>query len=283
MPIAASPRSSSSSSRRPALAAAALAAAALLLSACGGGSSSRNAVRAYLTQVGHAETALAGPLARVNSANQAFAKTPASPQVAVRLARSQATLARLHRRLAALHPPPQARHLHALLLELVARESQLAGEVTALARFLPRYQAALAPVAPASRALATELGRKSTPAAGKAAALHDYGVALAVVEQRVRALHPPPVSAPGWRRETAMLAAVRTSGDALAAGLLDPHAKNLPQLLRAFDAASAANRTVSAQRAQIAAVRAYDTRIAGLERVAVAIQREQRRVTRSVA
>jgi hypothetical protein len=257
---------------------------ALLLAGCGGGSSaSRSAVSTYLTHVGKVETSLASSLNTVSNANRAFAKSPDGAKARQQVARSQAALERLRRRLAALKPPPEAKHLHALLLQLVDREYDLAGEVAALADFLPRYREALAPLSPASRRLAAELAGKKTPAADKAAALQRYAATVEAVEASVRVLHPPPVSASAWRQETAMLAAVRRSGDALAAGLLDPHVKDLPKLLHDFDVASAANRTVAAQQAQIAAVKAYNGRVARLTRIAVAIQHEQARVGRLVA
>ncbi|HEX7082886.1 MAG TPA: hypothetical protein VF186_02085 [Gaiellaceae bacterium] len=249
-----------------------------LLAAGCGGSHARSETSDYIDRVNAVMARIGAPLQQVSDANRAFAKSPGAAKIVPKLVRSQATLRRLRRQLREVDPPPEARKLHALLLRLVGREEELSGEVLALARFLPRFQAALAPVAPASRALGAELARKKGSPADKAAALDAYGTALAGAEQRLRRLKPPPVSQPVWRQERAMLAAVRTSGAALADGLRRKQAKRLPALLHAFDAASARNRTQAAQRVQIAAVKAYNRRIGELQKLVLAAGREERRL-----
>src|SRR5262249_40371540 len=122
----------------------------LLAAACGG-SNRREALNRYITEVNRIEDKLARPLLEVSKANRDFARRHGSvASVLARLRRSDRTIRRLDRRLAAIPAPREARHLRALLLELDARERGLVREVEQLAVFLPKFGRALAPLAPAS-------------------------------------------------------------------------------------------------------------------------------------
>src|SRR5262249_27131697 len=145
--------------------------ASFLAAGCGSGPSRRTVVARYIDSVNTVESKLAAPLLQVSKANRDFARGRAAPATIVtRLDRSQRAIRRLSRQLSGLETPPEARHLRSLLLQLIDRENELVGEVEQLARFVPEYRRALAPLAPADTELKRALAAKGTPAV-KAAAL----------------------------------------------------------------------------------------------------------------
>jgi hypothetical protein len=61
-----------------------------------------------------------------------------------------------------------------------------------------------------------------------------------------------------------------------------PRSKDLPELLQRFNRAAVSNQSLAAQRAQIAAVRAYDERIRALDKLAIRVHREQVRLQQNL-
>ena len=138
-----------------------------LAAACGGGKSTarRDAVATYILRVDAIEQRLAKPLLDVSKANRDFAKgRGASPAARRELVRAQATIARLQRRLRGVKPPPDAAKLHALVLQFVAREQALGGEVVQLARFIPAFTGTLTLLAAPNAELKRVLGQKKADA-----------------------------------------------------------------------------------------------------------------------
>lgn len=264
-----------------------LAAAAIccLAAACGGGKSTarRDAVASYILRVDAIEQRLAKPLLDVSKANRDFAGAKAaSPASRRELVQAEATIGRLGRRLRALNPPPDAAHLHALLLAFVAREEQIASEVADLAVFIPAFDAALKPILPAGAALRQVLARTKATAAEKAAALDGYNAALEPVIAKLEGLRPPPASRPVWSEQIATLKGVRAAVGALAAGLRANRAAAIPALLHRLSEAAVANRSVAAQKAQIAAVKAYDAKVKSLNALGSRISDEEARLQKQL-
>ena len=113
-------------------------------------------------------------------------------------------------------------------------------------------------------------------AADEADAVDVYVTRLAVIERRLRALHPPAAMLPGYRAELRTLRELRTSGARLAAGLRGPDRSHVSALARRFEGAARLADTVGAQRAQIAAIKAYNRRVRSISAL-------QRRVEAEVA
>jgi hypothetical protein len=234
---------------------------------CGGSHAKRNAISAYITKINAVEVQLARPLVDVSKANRDFARGKGnSAKIRARLARSEQVFARLRRRIAAVTPPPDAKRMRLLLLELVDRQAGLAHETLLLARFVPAFSTALRPLPAEGRSLKSALNAKQ-PASAKAAALELYGRQLGVVLTQLRALHPPPASAPAVTNQVHTLVAVRASVVALARALREKRAKQVAPLLHRFDVAASSNQSLAAQRAQIAAVRAYNARVSAIDRL----------------
>jgi hypothetical protein len=228
---------------------------------------------------------MAGQLQQVTKANQTFARSTKDPKLSGKLAASERTLRILRQRLAAVKAPPEARHLRALLIQLVDNEIALANEVRHLAAFVPRYRIALTPLQPASAALKTQLaatakGTAATTAlnASKADALAVYARTIGSVMEKVRPLEPPPVWQPTYRQQLSSLAQLQSSALALANAVSANNARAIPSLLQRFDAAATSNQTVAAQKREIAAVTAYNGRINNLVRLARSVEKERRRL-----
>lgn len=260
-----------------------LLAAGLLAAGCGGNSGQRKAIAGYITAADAIQVKLAKPLLAVTKADGAFAKGKAQPgDVQRRLSAAGVQMRGLRGQLAALTPPPPpARKLHTLLLRLVDREVSLTDEVGQMAGFFPRFAAALAPVAPASKTLQHVLAGKGTTAA-KAAALERYSATLAGVLVQLRPLKPPPVSAPVYRTQLTTIANVRASADALALAVRQTRSNDVRRLLHEFDLASVGNQSVAAQTAQIEAVRAYNARVRSVATLTAQIAKERTRLQKSL-
>lgn len=259
-----------------------LAVAAVLVAAGCGGHSQRKAIAGYITSVDSVERSMAAPLQEVSVANQSYARNQTNPHLKRKLAASVATLRRLRRRLARVQAPPEATHLRALLLTLVDREIALAVEEQQLAAFVPRYRDALVPIQRASDSLKTELASSAKGAAAakklnaaKADALDAYAGTLANVATSLRSLDPPPVWRPTYEQQLASLADLRSASSALAAAIRANSAAAVPHLLERFDAAAVENRSVGAQKREIAAVTRYNRRIHAIARLAKRVQLER--------
>jgi hypothetical protein len=279
--------------------------AATLVGGCGG-SGERKSVAAYIESVNKIEQQMRAPLNQVVRTYGRFSTKEKPQSVARRLDRSRATLLTLHRRLTKLDPPPTANKLHRLLLQLVAAEIGLAGEIERLAVFLPGFQAVLTNVGPANSRLAASLSAAPTPkpktvrgtrqqilaaqadykhqfaqaAAVQAAAIEAYRADLVPLIRRLRRLDPPAVLEPSLRSEVAMLSRLRSTAESLAEALRTGRYSEIPTLNRSFTVASRTSQTVSAQKAQIAAIRRYNDRIRALNALTAGIQREQSRLER---
>jgi hypothetical protein len=262
-------------------------AVATLFIAAGCGHGTHAAISTYLTRVQRLETDMAGALQQVSTANQAFARSQQklAPARMRDLATSERTLRTLKQRIALVKPPEEAKHLSAMLVQLVGQEVVLAREVRQLALFLPRYQAALRPLQPASSALkaqlsATAKGKAATKAldVAKADQLAAFARTLDSVIAAIRPLDPPPVWQPTYAQQLASLTQMRGSALALAAAVRANNGAVIPRLLERFDAAAVSNQSVASQKREIAAVKAYNARINAVYRLAQRVQRERTRL-----
>ncbi|HLH65277.1 MAG TPA: hypothetical protein VKV27_06205 [Solirubrobacteraceae bacterium] len=275
-------------SHRLALAGCLLVAAGAALGGCGGQSGSdaaRSAAGAdirYLKGVDAVEAALALPLGSVTRVTKQLGARGARPELAEQRA-LQAALAQIQAlqvRLARLRAPAAAAHLRNALLALVGGEADLTRQTEMLVAFLPAYGAVLSALAPATSRLARVLAaNRATTAAAvralyarKARALLAFRATIAGVLAALARLRPPPVSLAGWRAQIGSLRGMAGAARALAAALRSGAARKIPSLVRQLDAAAIAGRTLAVQRAQRAAIRAYDARLVALQQLSAAAQ-----------
>ena len=173
-----------------------------------------------------------------------------------------------------------------------------------MARFLPPFAAAAAGSKRAAAALARGVAAAKAPAQSsvrgtpaqiaqakaaylaavakaaraQAAAVDAYDAALAVVLERLRALHPPPMLAPAYAAQVRTYEATRAAGAALARELRTATRTRAPLLSRRLAQAERLAGSVAAQQAEIAAIKAYNARVQAISVLQTDIQRELTRI-----
>ncbi len=269
--------------------------AAVLAGGCGSQShTQRPAVAKYVTQVNRIESTLTKPLEQITRAGATFASELRSgpvtegPIVNSTEQTLQGALAKIRSAqedLALLLTPAPARHLRSLVLALTAGEASMTKQLTLLVAYLPRFDAALAGLGPAAVALEHVLSRSATGQsavnalyASKAAALRRFQHSIELVLARLRQLQPPAVSKPGYTAELASLRGMSSSAGGLAAALSSGALGEVDPLLLSFDKAATDSHSRGVQRAQIAAVRAYDGESAKLTKLQSKIAEERLRL-----
>ena len=249
-----------------------------LLLVAGCGDDERESVESYIEQVNAIQADLREPLSSVAQVNVEFStKGSELERLRPRLERSERTMRDLNSRVERLVPPEQAAGLHRAFLALVDAQADLAGEVAAMASFLPELRAAVEPVAPASRRLRQKLTVVQTPVA-QAAELDRYRAGLALAVKRLEALDPPRALAPSRDAQLRSLRSVRASAANLAGALRADDREALPRLIAAFANAGRSGESVSAQKAQIAAIKAYNRRVAHIQDLAETVTNERIRL-----
>jgi hypothetical protein len=246
------------------------------------------AVAAYITDVDQIQQGMQAQLINTVSAFRALANgSVGAKSLAPRLAQAESTLRVLQGRLVALPAPAPAKHLRQLLIQLTGSEVSTAREVGQLARFSPRFAALLKDVRTAGAELARALGAVKPPqahklhgtkkqiaqaqaaftaAADKAAALQAdavdaYVAKIARLERELGRLQPPPIVSPAYRTQLRTLTTSRTTGSALAKELGKTNRSDVAAFSRKFTLAARIAGSVSAQKAQIAAIKAYNQRV----------------------
>jgi hypothetical protein len=304
MATAASRRFSSSSNRRTivlGLAAAGAVTAAVLVALPHHESPKRKAVSHYITSIDTIEQQMAYSLGRATNAYRAFTTAhSSSTAVAGKLAQAEKTLALLAGRIAAIEAPSQAVRLRSLVLKVVREEEGVTQEMHTLVVFEAPFNGALkelrtaaqtlskslaavkAPVPHAIRGTAKQIARakaafnaqSSAAAAAQADAVSTYDAVVSRIAGRLRRLTPPDVLAPAYTAQLGALRATMQAGSRLAVELRKTNRPNVSTLSRAFALATRRSQSLAAQRAEVAAVKAYDRRVRDIQASAVAARDE---------
>lgn len=246
------------------------------------------AVAAYITDINQIQQQMQVQLINSVSAYRALANGTVAPKtLAPKLAQAELTLRRLQGRIVALPAPELARRLRVLLIQLIGSEVSTAHDVGQLATFAPQFAVLLEEGRAAGAGLARALAAVKPPQAHKihgtkkqvkqaqaafaAAAAKDaalqadavdaYDAKIARLERDLRKLDPPPIVSPDYRTQLQTLAASRTAGSALAQELRKTNRSRVAVFSRKFTLAARIAGSVSAQKAQIAAIKAYDARV----------------------
>jgi hypothetical protein len=267
---------------------------ALTLSACGADQTRSQRLASYARSVNRVEARLAKPYEAVSQVGSAFVTDEArltrygTGNAAIerplerRLTVALREMLRLRGEVASIRPPRPAARLQPMLLKLVDDESVLTRQLRKMIRFLPGFAQALRSLPPATRKLQSSLaasasGNVSAALDRKAAALREYRRALAIVLARLRRLRPPAVSLPEYLAQVRSLEALRRTAAGLAFALTRNQSEIAVELQR-FDQAAVAANSKSTQRAEIAAIRAYDARVRELSSLQGQIQAGQERI-----
>jgi uncharacterized coiled-coil protein SlyX len=238
------------------------------------------------------ESQLAAPLKAVTAAGAhlAASTTTVNRVQQASLLHAVRQMAALRVRLRAIPAPAAASRLRILVLLLASGEIEMTNELSRLFAFLPRYGDTLRKLAPATAQLRTALAGKGsgTTSAGasavidaKARALTKYQARLAVLARTLNRLSPPAVARPQYETELHALGGMEASAGALA-GALRSASDKVPALLSAFDRAAVATESVPAQRAEIAAVKSYDARVAKLNTLAEQVAEQRSKLNQTL-
>jgi hypothetical protein len=263
------------------------------------------AVATYIKAVDQIQQQMQAQLTKTVKAYRAFSSSGTPPKTLTpQLLQAEQTLQRLQRRIVALTAPAPARHLRALLIQLMGTEVSSAHEIGQLSAFAPQYSMLLKQAKTAGAVLSRGLASVKPPTAHKirgtkqqvqkaqvafaaaaaaaaaqqADALDVYVVKIAALEARLRKLRPPTVMSPSYRTQLRTLDASRRSGSALALELRKLNRSRVGLLGRKFTLAARLAGSVSAQKAEIAAIKAYNRRVRAVGTMEGEIQRELARL-----
>lgn len=236
-------------------------------------------VNDYIAQVNDVQRQEASEISRVNQAYVKFSgKTPLA-ELIPQLRESERTIARLHARVAALDPPRDAARLHAAFLAFLDEDLRAAREVTSMAVYLQRLQTDARPIAPASAKLRRRLASAKT-SDQQVAAFAAYASDIDKVRARLAKLESPPALEPSHR---AFVRRLQTTSSL---------SRQLRDAAKRRDTATAAyliqrlkllaEPTPATRRAEIAAIKAYNKRLARVNRLVSDIDREQQRIATSI-
>lgn len=265
----------------------------LVAVACGsGGHARKDAVNTYLGEVQTAQASLVGGQGQIDLTLQAFSLTKAPPSELQRLQRERRTVAATLKRLRALDPPPDAKHLHALLVERVGLQVALFDSLIETMRDVPRITAAGAPLTAAARRLSGDLSRiggsqvKSNSSqaflAQYADAFGRYGDALEPVAAKLAPAAQPSLLRPTIAAEHTVLArsiglcnTIRTTlhlGDTDGANAAIHSLLSLTQTVGGD----------TVRKAQQVAARAYNAKVTRIDRLATSISEERAKLVQRV-
>lgn len=263
----------------------------LLAAGCGQSNSPRAQLARYVTRVDAVELELRTPIAAVSRTGKQFATEEAAEQRhrdeslersrQRSLLEDEARIRALREKLASLPAPAAAGHLRALLLQLLDGQLSLTAEVAKMVVFIPRFAVTLTPLLPAMRRLEPVLAAQDAGAsqasvyATKAAALRRFASALQQILTALGGLQPPAVSRPDYRAQVRSLQGMSTNAARLASALTSDETTAIEQSLEGFDRAATSNQAASVQKAQAAAVRAYDSQVSQLARISQSISAER--------
>jgi hypothetical protein len=249
----------------------------LVVSGCGSSEKDkrRNAVNAYLNRVAEIQTRYAPSFAVANQAYRDFARGKGGKKQLQKLRGAEVSIIGARNALQQLDPPADARTLHRQLIELYNLDAALGLEALTLQQFLPSVRRVLKDLARVNNSYRASLAGTTT-AGEQATALDDYGNAIAGVVREFRQLAPPPALGPWRSAQLTRLQEIVDTGHQLATGLRVGDRSAVAGLIKRFRFLLSHQPNVS--QAQHDAVKSYDNRLVGINRLQGKIQEEHQRL-----
>src|SRR5205085_1750876 len=237
----------------------------LLVAGCGGGGDSNGkSVSQYIEKVNSIQHGLSLPLGQVAVGYRQLAAGSNLETMQPKLAKSARTIRTLERRVDALQPPPDAVRLDQIIRRLVHGEAQLGGELAQLAAYVRDSAPVLTRATAAGKSLHDALSAPRTRAA-QATALESYAAPVDAAAKQLAKLEAPPVVTPSQRTQVQTFRLIAARARALATALRA--GKSGAQEVHDLQAAIATSSSTEAQKARIAAVKAFNGRTARLRRL----------------
>ena len=252
-----------------------------LVAGCGGGGNgSEKSVSQYIENVNSIQHGLALPLGEVAAGYRQLATGSNLETMQPKLAKSARTIRTLQKRLEALQPPPEAVRLDQIIRRLVRGDAQLAGELSQLAAYVRDSAPVLTRATAAGTSLHDALSAPRTRAA-QATALEAYAAPVGAAAKQLAKLEAPPVVSPSQHTQVRSFRLIATRARSLAAALRA--GKSGAQEVHDLQAAVASSSSTEAQKARIAAIKAFNRRTARLRRLEADAQRERNRLERTLS
>jgi hypothetical protein len=253
----------------------------LLVAGCGGSDhSAEKDVTKYIEDVNSIQHGLSLPLGQVALGYRQLAKGSNLTAMQPKLAKSAQTIRKLERRVDALDPPPEAIRLDATIRRLVHGESQLAEELALLAAYVHDAAPVLTRATAAGKSLHDALSTQRSRGA-QATALEAYAAPLDTAAKQLAKLEAPPVVAPSQRTQVQTYRLIAARARALPTALRG--GKSGAQEVHALQVAVATSSSIPAQKARIAAIKAFNRRTAQLRKLEADAQRQRNRLERTLS
>lgn len=248
---------------------------------CGGDDhSNADSVAKYIEDVNSIQHGLSLPLGEVALGYRQLSRGSNLETMQPKLEKSARTIGRLERRIDALQPPPEALRMDGFIRDLVHGEWDLANELALLAAYVHDAAPVLTRASAAGTALRDALRAPRTRAA-QAAALEQYAAPLETAARQIAELNAPPVVAPSQRTQVGTYSAIARRARALASALRE--GKSGAQEVHDLQLAVASSASTAAQKARIAAIKAFNRRAARLRRLEALAQRERNRLEHTLS
>jgi hypothetical protein len=270
-----------------------------LLAACGSNDpnkSRREAVNRYLTGVQNAQVTLTGRQGQIDTALQSFTLAKPSPKELRSLRLAHTTIAGALRNVRALEVPPDARRLQQLVVRRLVVQEQLVDELVQSSRDVTRVAAVAPPLSAAAGRLRTDLAaiassptRAKVPKGGSSGMLARYGAAFGRYGDALRPLAPrvAPAEAPSLLRPTleAQQSALQHSVilcDTIRRALAKPDIPLANKSIHDLLTIAATLGGADLSRREAAVARVYNAKIAQVNKLARAVEKERGRLVREI-
>jgi hypothetical protein len=249
----------------------------LVASGCGSSAKDkrRDAVNKYLNRVDEIQARFAPSFALANQAYRDFAKGKGGKTQLAKLRGAEVAIIGARDSLQQLDPPKDAEKLHGQLVRLYNLDAAVGLEAITLQQFLPQVQQVLRDLARVNRSYRTSLATTTT-ARQQATALDSYADQVAKVVKEFRTLAPPPALDPWRAAQMTRLQQIVDTGHNLAKALRVGDRNAVKGLIIRFRFLLSHQPNVS--QAQHDAVKSYDNRLVGINRLQGKIQEEHQRL-----
>jgi hypothetical protein len=245
----------------------------------GGGNSTRTGVNQFLDHVNAMQQTAAPQFQRANRAYLAFSKGKLpTPQAKLELTQAEQVMRDVRDRIERTKAPAPAAELKRRLVALFDADAAMAHEATLLATFVPAAQKAATPLPGLAKRLATGL-RGAKTAAGQEVALAAYSQGVGRVITRLQPLDPPPLLLDRHHAQLDHLRAVRRLSDELVRALKAADSAKVSSLLKRFQTLSSQG---SGGAVSSGALAAYNRRYVAIQHAGQAVERERRRLEKTL-
>jgi len=242
-------------------------------------SARRTLVAAYIERVGRIQAGMATQVRAIDTEYKAFARDPAKIGASVgRYRRAERTLAVLRHRLGQVHPPRDARRLHALLLQLADQNVLAARSVAAIAAYIPALTIQQSQLRKAIVALRVNVA-KANAAKTQAPAFTAYAATTRSVAANVAKLRPPSFFVAAWNAELAQLRRLSSLASDIATALTSKQLAKAQKLLGDLGRTEADTSVLKAQRA---GALVYNARLGRMKDLTKQIEVERQRLEKRV-